>query len=353
MAASILAITSTFLSISTSGQAFTPSNNADSFSQRPISSMGRHRQTRSPILFSSQLGNDSVDKREGAPSVSDSAFFRSVSTLDRVKGDYDDDHDDSSYTCEKKRILYMEKEIELLSQLDPNHPINYIDSHIEDDIQEHMTKMEEATLEELSALWHGQQGAINEHKLRFYESRLQDVQGSLDGPVALEHYGSCLDLIHEHCCVDSPGTAQSNGRLEEVDFDKLDLGKWIEPAHHLANLLAKTDRLAESKAWTEEILAEKPWHVGALSMMRIVCLRLNDEEAAMKWAVKGLPGLSPQSRTWRSEWVQESVDLAKEKLAELRKDLTDKIVAKIEISVRTTSSVMTEGMIVFDDSAWQ
>lgn len=315
--------------------------------------MGHHRQTRTSVLFSTQVGNDSVDKSDGGPSFSDSAFFRSLSTWDQVNGDDDDDHDDDSYTYEKNRIRNMEKEIELLSQLDPNHPINYIDSHIEDDIQEHMTKMEEATLEELSALWHGQQGALNEQKLRLYESRLEDVQGSLDGPVALEHYGRCLDLIHEHCSVDSPNTAQNNGRSEEVNFDKLDLGKWIEPAYHLANLLATTDRLTESKAWTEEILAEKPWHVGALSMMRIVCLRLNDEEAAMKWAVKGLPGLSPQSRTWRSEWVQENVDLAKEKLADLRKDLTDKIVAKIEISVKTTSSVMTEGMIVFDDSAWQ
>ncbi|KAL7466769.1 hypothetical protein ACHAXS_007055 [Conticribra weissflogii] len=339
MAASILAITSTLLSMSISGEAFMPA------------SQSRHRRpTRTSIVFASQLGNDSVDKREDGPSASGSAFFRSVSTLDRVKGD---DGDDSSYSVEKNRIRNMEREIELLSQLDPDHPINHIDSHIEDDIQDHMTRVEEATLEELSALWHGQQGALNEQKLRAFESMLEDIRGASDWPAALEQYGSCLDLIREHCSVDALNVAQSNKRSEEVDFDNLDLGKWIEPAHHMANLLAKTDRLTESKAWTEEILAEKPWHVGALSMMRIVCLRLNDEEAAMEWAVKALPGLSPQSRSWRSEWVQEHVELAKEKLAHLQKDLRDKIVAKLEFNVKTTSNVIAEDMIVFDDSAWQ
>jgi len=342
----------TLFSTTVTGQAFTTPSAlqiCEINSRRYISNLRRHRPARTPTL-SSQLGNYDDEQAEDEPSISNSAFYRAVSTLDKILGD---DSDDTSYTSEKNRIHMIEREIQLLSQLDPDHPINKIDSKHEEEIYEHLTKMEEKTLESLWSIWYGQRGALNEQKLRFYESRLVDIHGSSIWPGVLEHYRRFLDLIYENCLIDKSDMIKGNKRLEDVEFDKLDLGKWIEPPHILAYLLAKTGRLAESKEWTEEVLAEKPWHIGALSIMRIVCLRLNDEEAAMRWAVKALPGLSPQTRLWRTKWVRENVDLAKEKLAELKEDLRDKIVARMEDSVQTTSSAMPEDMFGVDDSAWQ
>ena len=126
----------------------------------------------------------------------------------------------------------------------------------------------------------------------------------------------------------------------------------MEPANRLATLLFLMGKHSESKAWCEKILAEKPWHIGALSGIVVVCMQLDDKESAIKWALKGLPNLSPQTRRLRSEWVQRNVQEAKQKLADIEEDLRKKMIERVEVSVKKTSTSIDEN-IGFDDSAWQ
>mmetsp|Transcript_23956 Transcript_23956/g.49619 ORF Transcript_23956/g.49619 Transcript_23956/m.49619 type:complete len:367 (-) Transcript_23956:68-1168(-) len=358
-----LVATASLLSIIPEGRAFSPlfaPSTLPSLNFHPTTY--RHRHTpRILIQLSSQRddGDDDGDENSEADdedpllqsSLSDVDITRAASTLDKLL--LGDDDSDPTYSSERTRILNLEREIQLLSRLDPDHPLNRIDDDGADEqgIQNVLRTTQEEALDKLWALWYGERGPLNERKLRLYEERLMDVRVSSAWPEVLDHY---LGLVYEHCGVgvdESEGVGEKR-RLEDVDFDQLDLGKWIEPANRLATLLFLMGRLAESKAWCERILAEKPWHVGALSGIVVVCLKLNDEESAKTWAMKALPGVSPQTRRLRSEWVKTNVNLAKRKLEELEDDLRKKVVARAEVSVETTNRAMMDS-VGFDDSAWQ
>lgn len=362
-----LVATASLLSIIPEGRAFSPLSAPSTLPSLNFHSRTyrRHHTPRILLQLSSQRDDEDEDEDENSEaadedpllqsSLSDADIARAASTLDKLLLG-DDDHDDPTYSSERTRILNLEREIQLLSQLDPDHPLNRIDdgaANAEQEIQTILRKTQEEALDKLWALWYGERGPLNERKLRLYEERLMDVRGSSAWPEVLDHY---LGLVYEHCGV-GVGADESKGvgekrRLEDVDFDQLDLGKWIEPANRLATLLFLMGRLAESKAWCERILAEKPWHVGALSGIVVVCLKLNDEESAKTWAMRALPGVSPQTRRLRSEWVKTNVSLAKQKLEKLEQDLRKKVVARAEVSVETTNRTMMDG-VGLDDSAWQ
>lgn len=191
-------------------------------------------------------------------------------------------------TSRKKRL---ERELELLKRLDPAHPDN--DTGYSD------LQNQELVVSELWSMWYGERGPLNERKLHDIEEKLGDPT---QWPDAEKQY---LDLIREHCC-------GPNGSM-----DNLDLSNWVEPANRLATLLFLMGRLNESKQWCERILLAKPWHIGALSGVVMVCIKMSDEEGAIKYSLRGLPNLSAQMRNARQEWVKKNVHLAKKNLLRL------------------------------------
>ena len=68
---------------------------------------------------------------------------------------------------------------------------------------------------------------------------------------------------------------------------------WAEPVNRLATLLYQRGRLQEARALCEYVLAVKPWHFGALSGIVMVCVGMEDAQAARLWADRRLPPLQP------------------------------------------------------------
>ena len=190
-------------------------------------------------------------------------------------------------TSRKQRL---EIEIDLLKQLDPEHPDNNSEYS---DLQN-----QELVMAQLWSLWYGERGPLNARIL-------QEIEGSLDDSSKWgEAEKRYLELIREHCSID--GT-----------MDNLNLSNWVEPANRLATLLYLMGRLKESKKWCEQILSVKPWHIGALSGVVMVCMKMGDKEGILKYSVMGMPNLSPQMRNARKEWVDQNVQLAENNLQRL------------------------------------
>jgi hypothetical protein len=228
----------------------------------------------------------------------------------------------------------LEREIELLKRLDPAHRDNNVGYS---DLQN-----QELVVSELWSLWYGERGPLNERKLHEIEEQLVDPS---QWPDAEKKY---LNLIREHCC----------GADGSVDHP--DLSNWVEPANRLATLLFLMGRLSESKQWCERILIVKPWHIGALSGIVMVCMKLSDKEGAIKYSLMGLPNLSPQMRSARDEWVRRNVQLAEKNLSRLEElnrvayGESDEIHARdssdVKLDAKTKKLEDGEGMA---DSEWQ
>ncbi len=97
---------------------------------------------------------------------------------------------------------------------------------------------------------------------------------------------------------------------------------WAEPVNRLATLYYMQGRMEESKALCEVVLTLKPWHVGALSGIVLVCAGLGDVGGARMWADRRLPPLQPDNTTGgrRTKWVKIFVAEAKAKLGRAEKD---------------------------------
>ena len=213
---------------------------------------------------------------------------------------------------------FLEREIELISRLDPHHPDNNAEYS---DLQN-----QEIVVSELWTIWYGERGPLNEQRLRNIEETLGDPS---QWENAEQQY---LDLINEHC--------KSDGE------SKLNLSLWVEPANRLATLLYLMGKLKESKAWCEAILEAKPWHIGALSGIVMVCVQLKDEEGAKKYIEMGLPNLSAEMRNARKAWVERNVKNAKEQLIQLQS--SNEIYEKIGKAF-STEIVSTDD----SNSSWQ
>eukprot|EP00804_Cyclotella_cryptica_P001918 CCRYP_007369-RA/>CCRYP_007369-RA protein AED:0.11 eAED:-0.01 QI:0/-1/0/1/-1/0/1/0/256 len=188
----------------------------------------------------------------------------------------------------------LEREIDLLSQLDPNFLMK-------ESLSAGVT--ESTIVAELWKIWYGERGASNERRLRTIEELLV-ADGPSSWPQAEIEY---MALIQEHC-----GAGDTDS--DEINFD---LSVWVEPANRLATLLYIMGRFDESKMWCERILSAKPWHIGALSGIVLVCMRLNDEEGILKWAPRGLTILSEETIAARKAWVERNVSLARQKLVDM------------------------------------
>lgn len=194
-----------------------------------------------------------------------------------------------------KRIRNLEREIELLSQLHPDYLME----------EPNPESAENNIIREFWSIWYGECGASNAKVLRAFEEEL--VGGGPESwPEAEREY---LRLIDEHC---DGGGVQKNR-------EDLDLSLWIEPANRLATLYYMMGRLDDSKLWCERILDAKPWHIGALSGIILVCMQLNDKDGVMEWSSKGMPRLSEKTLSARKDWVERNIELAEKKLYDLEK----------------------------------
>jgi hypothetical protein len=214
----------------------------------------------------------------------------------------------------------LEREIELISRLDPDHAKNNAEYS---DLQN-----QELVVSQLWTIWYGEKGPSNEQRLRNIEESLGDPS---QWENAEQQY---MELINEHC--------KSDGE------SKLNLSKWVEPANRLATLLYLMGRLQESKAWCEAILEAKPWHIGALSGIVMVCVKLNDEESAKKYISMGLPNLSAEMRSARKAWVERNVEVATEQLLQLQS--SNAIYEKINKALQSSREIVS---IDDNSSSWQ
>jgi len=127
-------------------------------------------------------------------------------------------------------------------------------------------------------------------------------------------------------------------------INEQNLSNWVEPANRLATLLYLMGRLKESLAWCEMIIDAKPWHIGALSGVVMVCLKMNDEENAKKFISMGLPNLSTEMRDARKKWVEKNVDSAKQSLLQLKSSnaVYKELAKSLEMSSREIAPTMTK-----------
>ena len=202
----------------------------------------------------------------------------------------------SNYILTSSKKMRLQREIELIKQLDPEHPDN---NEVYSDMQN-----QELVVQQLWSLWYGERGKANEIELRKIEDTTVEEN---QWPEAEKRY---LELIRKHCSVD--GT-----------MDNLELTHWVEPANRLATLLFMMGRLKESRKWCKRILNVKPWHIGALSGIAIVCMQMGDGEGVIKYSLKGLPNLSPEMRKQRKEWIKSNVYIAEKQLLRLEQASTE------------------------------
>lgn len=242
-----------------------------------------------------------------------------IRALNKMIGVDDKSNDILMSTSNRRKNL--EREIELLSRLHPDHLME--ESNPDD--------AENDIIQQFWSIWYGECGASNARALRAFEEEL--VSG---GPESwLEAEREYLALIEEHC--------------QCGDGDDLDLSLWVEPANRLATLYYMMGRLDDSKFWCERILEEaKPWHIGALSGILLVCLQNEDKEGLMKWAPKAMPRLSENTLGARKEWVERNVALAKEKLYELEEMSQNYVKTRTEVEM-SVSVVKPD----IEDMSWQ
>lgn len=240
--------------------------------------------------------------------------------------DNDDDDDAFDISIPDNKMMgggirdksFLEREIELISRLDPDHADNNSEYS---DLQN-----QEIVVSELWTIWYGEKGPLKEQRLRSIEETLGDPSKWED---AEQQY---MQLINENC--KSDGDSKPN------------LSLWVEPANRLATLLYLMGRLKESKTWCEAILEAKPWHIGALSGIVMVCVQLKDEESAKKYIQMGLPNLSTEMRSARKAWVERNVEIARAQLLQLQ--------SSNAIYENISKAFSTEVVSIDDtDSSWQ
>lgn len=150
---------------------------------------------------------------------------------------------------------------------------------------------------------------------RIVEMRLLEKLGDSDEPLE--------DLRAIWYCERGPDPSKELRQAEEMSMDQRQWGEaeqvlrdlieengihWVEPVNRLATLLYMQGRLEESKHLCEVVLQEKPWHVGALSGIVMVCAGLNDVTGARHWAARRLPPIQATgSNRRRAEWVERAV----------------------------------------------
>ncbi|KAL7475936.1 hypothetical protein ACHAW6_001829 [Cyclotella cf. meneghiniana] len=268
---------------------FLPASFAAGFSSPPVFFIPKSKCRTSDVMLTSKRDRD--DPNDTPPEDFDMQIhaLNKIFAADTRKGIR------SGPILTSARRRNLEREIDLLSQLDP-------DFLIKESLSAGVT--ESTIVAGLWEIWYSERGVSNERRLRAIEDVLV-ADGPSSWPAAEIEY---LALIQEHC---GAGDTESN----QIN---LDLSVWVEPANRLATLLYIMGRFDESKLWCERILCTKPWHIGALSGIVLVCIKLNDEEGILKWAPQGLPILSQETIAARKAWVERNVSLAKQTLSDLK-----------------------------------
>lgn len=97
---------------------------------------------------------------------------------------------------------------------------------------------------------------------------------------------------------------------------------FTEPLNRLATLYYLQGRYDASYTLCRLVLHNKPWHVGALSGMVMVCLARNDRLDATSWAKRRLPTKDPSNARQRDEWVSWAVQKAEQTLVQAQQYTT-------------------------------
>lgn len=289
------------------------SGSAAAFSLSP--SLATHYKQSSTILAAFNDDND------GLKDISPADRYDKISALNKMFSADKRTKPIPILTDSRRKML--QREIELLSQLDPD----YLYSTSNPDA------VESNIISELWSIWYGERGASSESSLRAIEDILV-ASGAASWPKAEKEY---LKLIEENC--------------GGIVMDQMNLAIWVEPANRLATLLYIMGRLDESKKWCECILSAKPWHIGALSGVVMVCAQLNDELGIIKWAQQGLPRLSMDAVPARKAWVERNVAVAKQKLSEM--EAMSQKGSKGDNGTSLETSTASNYSDINDDTSWQ
>ena len=287
------------------------------------------------LKFLEKVASNSISKSTSSRDISNNTAMSSNRDNHITGSSGGSDGDAAWIVLTTSRRQSLQREIHLLKLLDPTSPLARLeeandsirDEENDNDYYDPINR-EERVISELWSLWYGERGSYNEKKLIDIEMGVFGGAGGAstsDGdripPSWAEAERQYLALIREHC---STATNADGFKSDSVNNDNLNLSIWVEPANRLATLLFLMGRFQESKEWCERILATKPWHIGALSGIVLVCANMGDAEGVAKYSKLVLPPRTSNFPTpeWidaRREWVRRNVKLAEMNLSRLEK----------------------------------
>ena len=139
---------------------------------------------------------------------------------------------------------------------------------------------------------------------------------------------------------------------------------FVEAVNRLATLYFLQGRYPESKQMCEVVLAVKPWHLGALSGIVMVCMGLNDKPGVMEWVSQRMPPLQQnesekqQRQTiqmpTRKEWVDGMVAQAQIRLEQAEQGVEDSFqMLGDEAPSASLKTKQKQEEDDCDDDAWQ
>jgi exonuclease VII small subunit len=139
---------------------------------------------------------------------------------------------------------------------------------------------------------------------------------------------------------------------------------FVEAVNRLATLHFLQGRYPESKQLCEVVLAVKPWHLGALSGIVVVCKGLKDTPGMMAWASQRMPPLQVKGdennrlaekqilqMPTRKEWVDGMVAQAQTRLEQAEQGVKDSFQELRDEP--PIAWLKMEQQQDYDDDAWQ
>lgn len=220
-------------------------------------------------------GNSGDNKGEDADDTIEAARFRLESLM---RGHESDEGDDDVLSSSLSTAVILSSEMKEVRRTE----------------MKLLAKLETSddALSDLWALWFSERGPGPATELLNIESMVTD--------------GSSRDQWDE-------AEERLNRLIQKYNSNGSDM-QWAEPVNRLATLCYLQGRFLESKKLCLEVLSIKPWHVGALAGVVLVCAKLGDGVNAKIWSSRRLPPLHPQTETAtadanerRKEWVHSAV----------------------------------------------
>merc|ERR1711862_124351 len=131
---------------------------------------------------------------------------------------------------------------------------------------------------------------------------------------------------------------------------------YVEAVYRLATILFLQGRFKESKEMCNIVLTIKPWHVGALSTMVMVCQGLNDTTGLAYWSSQTMPRLPEEAEQdiitseEREEWVDKMLYKAEKRL-QIAEDRLKESYTLLDYNYKNIFKI--ERIIKDDGLSWQ